>query len=243
MVRVAPLRNRLPAALADRRRPALPLLALALGLALAALAFPRLMAALHAVPAGPVLQNLDRPDARPSAGELLAAREALRLAQVWESDGARSVQRARLALTLAAREYQAGGNPSRLVEETIAAARAGLQRAPAQARGWLLLSEATLAASGDPGAAAAYLVESLRASRHDVWLAPNRAELGVRAWPWLDAEERAMVGAQIAIVGARSVERLVAMARRAGDPTPVRAALAGDPDRLRHFDVLYLRGR
>lgn len=221
----------------------LPCLASVLGLALIAVAFPRLMAALHAIPASAVLRQLDASDPALAPTQLLAARHGLRLAAAWEDDGATFVRLARVDLSLAAREYRAGGNPLPLVDETITAARQGLALAPAQARGWLLLAEATLAKTGDPGAVAPLLIEAIRASPHDVWMAPNRAELGLRAWPWLEPAAREMVAGQIRLTAWPRVDRAVAMARRTGDPGPVREALASDPERLRQFDVLYLQHR
>lgn len=230
-------------AVASPRSLFLPLLALAIGIALAATGFPRLMAALYAAPATAALEKLDRADRTLGPGELLRAREALRLSLLWERDGRREVDLARVALALAAREFQVGGNPQPLVDETIEAARVGLAAAPAQARGWLLLAEATLASTGDPGTAAPYLLESIRASPHDVWMAPHRAELGLQAWPWLDPPARAAVAEQIRLTGLRSIDRLVDIAIRIGDPSAIREALAEDALALRRFDVLYLRRR
>ena len=221
----------------------LPALALALAVGLATLGFPRLMAALHAMPAGATLHKLDRADRTLTPGELLGAREALRLSLLWERNGATSIDLARVSLALAAREFQAGGDPQALIDETIAAAREGLSTSPARARGWLLLAEATLARSGDPGAMTGYLMESLRASPHDVWLAPHRAELGLQAWPWLEPPARAAIDEQIRLTASRSIDRLVDIALRIGDPTQIREALAPDRDTLRRFDVLYLRRR
>lgn len=233
-----------PAGLRSSRRagdawPAL--LALGFAAALLALGFPRLVAALYAAPAAPVLARLDRSDPAVTPVDLLRAREALAVAQAWRPEGAGAVRLARVTLSLAAREVQAGGDPAVLVGETLAAARAGLILAPAQARGWLLMAEATLAATADPGAAVAYLLESVRASPHELGLAPNRAELGLRAWPLLDADSRDAIAGQIRLAGLRTPDILVDMAVRAGDPAPVRAALADDPDRLRRFESGYLR--
>lgn len=218
-------------------------LAAALGLGLIVLAAPRLVAALYAAPATATLAKLDRNDATLTPGELLAARQALRLALVWEDSGTASVARARLALALAAREYRAGGDALPFVEETIDAARHGLVRAPAQTRGWLLLSEAMLARTSDPGASAPFLVEAMRASPHELWQAPNRVELGLRAWPWLDAAARQALGEQIRLTAERWPDRLVQIARRTAEPGPIREALAHDAERLRRFDVLYLQSR
>lgn len=242
-MRAARSRNRQPPRSAGRGF-FLPCLASVLGVALIAVAFPRLMAALYAIPASAVLRQLDASDPALGPTQLLAARQGLRLAAAWEDDdGATFVKLARVDLSLAAREHRAGGNPLPLVDETIAAARQGLALAPAQARGWLLLAEATLAKTGDPGAVAPLLIEAIRASPHDVWMAPNRAELGLRAWPWLEPAARAMVAEQIRLTAGPRVDRAVAMARRTGDPGPVREALSGDPEKLRQFDVLYLQHR
>lgn len=229
--------------LASRRSPFLPLLALALGLALIVVAFPRLMAAIYAAPTSAVALKLDREPATVTPAELLAARRALQLALAWEDDGVLAVRLARVDLVLAAREFRAGGDPLAFVDDTIEAARRGLTAAPAQARGWLLLAEATLARTSDPGAIVPFLLQSIAASPHDVWLAPNRAELGVRAWPWLDAKARAAVAEQIRLTSMRWPDSTVEIARRAGDPGPVREALASQPAVLRQFDVRYLQQR
>jgi hypothetical protein len=221
----------------------LPCLALALGMALVVVSFPRLMATLYALPANEALRKLDAPNANPTPAELLAAREGLRYALAWEHDGGMSIRLARVTLALAAREYRAGGNPLPLVEETIDAARRGLAASPAQARGWLLLAEAMLARTGDPGTVVPFLLEAIKASPHDIWMAPNRAELGLRAWPWLEPQQREMVAEQIRLSTVNRFETVVVMARRAGDPGPVREALANDPAKLRQFDIIYMQQR
>jgi hypothetical protein len=226
---------------AGRHGMLLPGIALALGAALLLVAFPRLMAALYAVPATEAARKLDANDPTLGPAELLEARQALRYALAWEDDGTTAVRLARVTLSLAAREYRAGGNPVPLVDETIEAARRGLASAPAQARGWLLLAEASLAKTSDPAVMTPLLQEAIRASPHDVWMAPNRAELGLRAWPWLEPAAREVVAEQIRLTALQRVDRVVAMARRAGDPGPVREALAKDAEKLRQFDVLYLQ--
>lgn len=240
MTRRAGIRRQSPA---TSRSVAVPLTALALGLALIVVAFPRLVAALYAVPAGAAIAKLDKSDPRLAPGELLTARESLRLALAWEADGGTAVELARVALSLAAREFRAGGDPAPLIDETIEASRKALQLAPAQARGWLLLAEATLAKTSDPATITPFLLESIRASPYDVWLAPHRAELGLRAWGWLEPQAREAVADQIRLTAQRSPDRVVVMARRAGDPGPIREALIGDPEKLRRFDVLYLQSR
>lgn len=234
-------RERRPAA--SRAGFLLPVLAVALGLCLIVLAAPRLMAALYAAPAGGTLAKLDRNDPSLTPGELLAARQDLHFSLAWEKSGTTSTALARVALSLAAREFRAGGDALPFVDEALDAARRGLTIAPAQARGWLLLSEATLAKTSDPGAAAGFLVEAMRASPHELWLAPNRAELGLRTWPWLDPPARHAVAEQIRLTASRWPDRLVQIARRTGEPGPIREALAGDAEKLRRFEVLYLQSR
>ncbi len=204
-------------------------------------AFPRLVSALYAAPANMIIAKLDKNDPGLTPGELLAARQALHYSLAWEMDGGTGIKLARVTLSLAARQFRTGSDPTQLIDETIEASRGGLRLAPAQARGWLLLAEATLAKTSDPGMIAPFLIESVRASPHDIWLAPNRAELGLRSWAWLEPQAREMISDQIRLTAWRWPERTVAIARRAGDPGPVREALAGDIEKLRRFDALYLQ--
>ncbi len=230
-------------AAASRAGFLLPVLAVGLGLCLVVLAAPRLMAALYAMPAGATLAKLDRNDPSLTPGELLAARQDLRFSLAWEQSGTGATGLARVALSLAAREFRAGGDALPFVDEAFDAARRGLALGPAQARGWLLLSEATLAKTSDPGAMAGFLVEAMRASPHDLWLAPNRAELGLRAWPWLDPAARQAVAEQIRLTATRWPDRLVQIAWRTGEPGPIREALAQDAQMLRRFEVRYLQSQ
>jgi len=231
--------RRLPAA--TSRSIVLPLAALALGCALVVVAFPRLLSALYAAPANVTIAKLDKNDPSLMPSELLTARQALRYSLAWEADGGTAIKLARITVSLAARQFRAGSDPTQLIDETIEAARTGLTLAPAQSRGWLLLAEATLAKTSDPGSVTSYLIESARASPHDIWLAPNRTELGLRSWAWLDPQAREVVSDQIRLTAWRWPDRTVAIARRAGDPGPVREALAGDVEKLRRFDALYLQ--
>lgn len=238
MKRRAGIRRQPPA---TSRSVIVPLTALALGWALVVVAFPRLVSALYAVPANTTIAKLEKNDPGLTPGELLAARQALQYSLAWEMDGGTAIKLARVTLSLAARQFRAGGNPALLIDETIEAARTGLRLAPAQARGWLLLAEATLAKTSDPGSITPFLIESVRASPHDIWLAPNRAELGLRSWAWLEPQAREVISDQIRLTAWRWPDRTVAIARRAGDPGPVREALAGDVEKLRRFDALYLQ--
>jgi hypothetical protein len=222
----------------------LRLAALVLGLGLVVLAVPRIMAALYALPAGPVLAALDKPAAaQPTPAQLVQAQRALQWAQRWQADARLGVALARIELILAVRQRTAGLDAGPLLDRTIGTARQALHRAPAQARGWLILAEAGLARDGLASPRLAdYLAESLRASPYDAWLAPNRTWLALQLWDRLDAPSRALAAEQMRLVVERfGLDYLVAMARQLGAPGPARQALAASPALRARFEARYLQ--
>jgi hypothetical protein len=228
----------------SRATPLLAALAIGLGVALVVLSAPRIVAELYAVPAVAVIDALDNNRlARPTPADLVAAQQGLGMAWVWQQDATLAVERARIDLILVIRQMQNGQNARPLLDQTIAAARQGLHGAPAQARGWLILAEATAARDGiDAPHVTDYLAESLRASPYDVWMAPNRVWLALQLWDRLDAPTRALAATQIQLaIRNFGVERMVQMARQLGAPEPVRQALMGDPELRRRFEALYLQ--
>lgn len=218
--------------------------ALALGVGLLVLAAPRIMAALYALPARPVIAALDKPSSpQPTPAELVQAQQALQLAQLWQRDALLGVELARIDLILAVRQIEAGLNARPLLDRTIATAQLALHRGPAQARGWLILAEASLARDGlaAPGLVA-FLGESLRASPYDVWLAPNRTWLALQLWDRLDEPSRAIAAEQMRMmVQLFGLDYLVRMARQLGAPDPARQALARTPRLREQFEARYLQ--
>jgi hypothetical protein len=72
----------------------------------------------------------------------------------------------------------------------IAAVQNALEHSPANARGWMILSDVT--ASADRGRSAAALGQSILLSPYDFWLAEPRAERAALLWPSLDKDTRAL---------------------------------------------------
>jgi hypothetical protein len=204
-----------------------------------------LVAAIHAVPAHNVIDALNQTGrvAPPDVPDLLAARQGLLAAQIWQDDPVLAVELARIDLILAAREIRNGQDGKQLLDETIELAQDGLRLAPAQARGWLILAEATFARDGLAAPKLVdYLTASLRASPYDVWLAPNRAWLAMLLWDRLDETTRDVAALQIRLVVQNwNLETLIRIVKQTGNPNPARAALAGDPALLQRFEASYFQ--
>jgi hypothetical protein len=232
----------------QRRRsaftPVFVIAALAMSALLVVLAVPRVVAALYAAPAVGVTGALNRPGVAqaPELQDLLAARNGLQLARLWQHDATQAVELARIDLLLALRQRTAGGDAVPLLDEAMQSAREGLHRAPAQSRGWLILAEAGLARDGLAAPnLTQYLAASLLASPYDVGLAPNRAWLALLLWDRMDETSRRLALVQMRLVADHwNLDMLVRLAKQAGNPQPAREALAGDAALRRRFDAAYL---
>ena len=228
----------------SRFTPVLFVSVLAMAGTLLVLAAPRVIAALYAVPAVEVIGALNRQGGRaPEVVDLVAAQQGLVLARGWQNDATLAVELARIDLILALRQLRGGLDAKPLLDQSIEMASAGLHAAPAQARGWLVLSEATLARDGlDAPLLAAALSESLRASPYDLWLAPNRVGLAMLIWDRLDSSTRQAVASQMRIlIDYHGMISVVRLAKQAGNPNPAREALSTDPALRQHFEALYLQ--
>ncbi len=215
-----------------------------IGIALAVLSVPRIFAALYAWPAGDVIIGLDKINSPPpDVPDLAAARQNLQLAQIWQKDATLAVELARIDLVLATRQLRSGLDAKPLLDETIETVRDALHRFPAQARGWLILSEATLARDGATAPKLAeYLAESLRASPHDIWLASDRVWLSILLWDRLDQATRASAAMQMrSVIQFHGIDRLARLAKLIGDPEPVRQALSDDQALRQRFEAIYLQ--
>jgi hypothetical protein len=228
----------------SRLTPLLLVTVLATAGALLVLAVPRTIAALYAAPSVEVIGALNRPGGRaPDIVQLVDAQQGLALARIWQNDATLAVELARIDLILALRQLRSGLDAKPLLDQSIEMAKAGLHAAPAQARGWLVLSEAILARDGlDAAPLAAYLVESLRASRYDLGLAPNRAWLAMLIWDRLDTSARQAAAVQMRmLIDYRGMISVVRLAKQAGSPNPAREALSADPALRQNFEALYLQ--
>lgn len=205
----------------ERAAAAVALLA---GLALAALAAPRLAAAVVDLPARPVIAAL-RAGVPLDTAETALAAESRAAALALVDDGP---ARAELALLAA-----------RLGDDTREALRRALALSPAQGYAWARLARAA-ALSGAPRAAAA-LALAIRTAPHDPRLRPLRISLGLVLWPRLVPSVRALVAADIAGLAAADAAALVAVARRRHASALVRAALASRPGLAAAFDRALLR--
>jgi len=219
--------------------------ALLMAAALVVLAVPRVIAGIYAVPAREVIGALNQGGrvSVPIASDLVIARQALHMAQAWQNDAVLAIELARIDLLLAARDINSGQDGRQLLDEVIEVAQDGLRRAPAQARGWMILAEATLARDGVAAPKLVdYLTASLNASPYDVWLAPNRAWLAMMLWDRLDARARELGGLQMLLVVKNwNLEILLRIAKQVGDPNPAREGLSVDPALRQQFEAAYFR--
>lgn len=171
---------------------------MALGLALLAMAAPRLVAGLATLPYEDLWNRVAYQ--RPVEGaELAAAAQAYGTALEWHDEAYLAADLASLNYSLARGLGFSGDGARAFLERSVAAARRALAGNPGQPYAWLLLSLGLERLEGPSPASAAALVQSLRRGAWQPRLALPRAGLALRAWPLLDGEARALAAVQVRI--------------------------------------------
>ncbi len=218
-----------------RRLPAV--IALLMGVSLVALAWPRFIAGAAIAPYEDTLRGVAR-GAKPDPAVLDAAREGAEVSLSW-------LEYDRTLLRLGAFELvEAGLAPPEarraVLDRSLAALRAGLARAPADAYGWVQLAQALRMRRGPTPELNAVLGMSLRIAPYEHRLVMPRLEIAFSAWRALDdTTRRALVPQLVRAVDTAPVE-LAKATRRFFLLREVRAALAASPVHLARFDIVYL---
>ncbi len=201
----------------------LPVLAVTAGVALLALAAPRMNAAFIQVAADPVIRSLERggaPD--PDALERLVANRREALAVVADSAGWFDIGRARVAGAARAGPRTQKGRT--LLDQAATAYENGLALSPGNSIEWMRLAEVRLQRSGPSRKAADALYMSLRSAPFILLFTIERLRLGLRLWDHMGAPGREAVLDQVRI--SRRNQWLAPRFEKLASDPKYRAALA-----------------
>lgn len=218
-------------------------MALAAGVLLLSLAWPRLDTALLRVMPDGVVADLTA-GGEPSLADVARAATRLSGSSRLQPDagGLGDLAALQLHQALAAGPETSAG--ARLAAASRQAQAAALERRPGDGFGWFRLAQATILSEGVGPEAARYLAASLTAYPAAGELLLPRLELAFLMWPLLAEETRAAVAPQIRLAAAGNFWRrraLVDLARSRFALPQVRAALREDAALAADFQQFYRR--
>ena len=209
--------------------------------ALLLLAMTRFLGAVSALPAGHALLAIR--EGRPVADDEIA-RAVAAMEQSLRWGGTRAEPLSDLALLKLMQidgDVIGPGESSRLLTESIAAQKASLALAPANADGWARLTYAHYALSGLDRASLGALAMSFRSGRLERAPMVFRLQLILREWDALDPEMRALGRVQIRQLASHDQRALDALTDvyRVSSGTGreiIRATLASSPEERARFE-------
>jgi hypothetical protein len=172
----------------------------------------------------------------PSADELRTAIMRIDEADRWWAEPANSFDSGMLVMRLAAPTSGRAGYDRELLKEAERRFERSLGEAPANAAAWAELADARRLESGATPAAAAALKMSIALAHYDPSLLAWRAEMGLALYSVLDDDGKAALADQVRLLGRRSVDDLVRVARSSGKIGLVITALTTDPETLSRFE-------
>ena len=208
--------------------------------ALLLLALTRFLGAVSALPAGHALIAIR--EGRPVADDEVArAVAALEQSLRWGGTHAKSLSDLALLKLMQIDGDVIGPGESRLLTESLAAQRASLALAPANADGWARLTYAHYALSGLDRASLDALEMSFRSGRLERAPMVFRLQLILREWDALDPEMRALGRVQIRQLARhdpRALDALtdVYLVSSGTSREIIRAALASSPEERVRFE-------
>jgi hypothetical protein len=224
------------------RRPLLAaLLAVPAGAALVYLGIPQLTAALLQYRAAAVL--VQPAAGTTSADELKTAIVYIDEADRWWEEPANSFDSGVLVMRLAAPTGGRAGYDHDLLKQAQRRFERSLGEAPGNAAAWAALADARRLEGGAMPAAAAALKMSIALARYEPSLLAWRSEMGLALYSLLDDAGKAAVADQLRLLGRRSVDDLVRVARASGKIGVVITALTADPQTLSRFELQLRRVR
>ncbi|MEW5703923.1 MAG: hypothetical protein AB1781_04980 [Pseudomonadota bacterium] len=209
--------------------------ALAIGITVAAIALPRLVAALIATPHTGIIDNYALNSALDN-DRLKAAESAFARATGWYRSDDYLAKLGLVRLILAARAPNAEER-DRLYAGAFDAFRAAIEVSPVNPRIWTWLAHAEQRHNGPSAAVAQYVAQSIYMGRYDSKLVVPRLIVAFQSWRFFSAEERHLVAAQIQLAWETKPEELVSAARSETIRAIVREAL-GEIGQREAFDRL-----
>ncbi|HEV2548580.1 MAG TPA: hypothetical protein VGU20_14665 [Stellaceae bacterium] len=215
----------------------------------------RLLAAIVAVPAGAALIYLGTPQlaaallqyhaaavlAQPRSGTIAADDLKTAITDIdgadrWWREPANSFDSGVLVMRLAVPAGGRTGYDRELLKEAERRFEQSLGEAPANAAAWAALADARRLESGATPAAAAALKMSIALARYEPSLLAWRSEMGLALFSVFDDDGKAAVADQVRLLGRRSVDDLVRVARASGKIGVVITALTTDRVTLSRFE-------
>jgi hypothetical protein len=214
----------------------------AIGVALIALAVPRLASGILLAPYDDTLARLGRGETVAGA-ELARAVDSRRAALAWLETGRVRADLGALYLAWAAAPGLREAARMAMLDRAIAAFRAGLGLAPAQPFAWTMLGQATLRrlGPGAGGAVAPVLRMALITAPYEPRLVAPRLAIGLAVLRSLSPELRDLLVGQVTFALDRRPSLVVDLVRRRYVLTEMRALLADRPAVRRRFETAYLR--
>ncbi|SMF63059.1 hypothetical protein SAMN06265365_12267 [Tistlia consotensis] len=155
----------------------------------------------------------------------------------WSDDAQLHQRLAGLYLAVARDPSLGPAQRRALLTRSIEQQRIALGRAPADAPSWLQLAYALYGTEGiSPAFQRAYR-RSIELAPYAPALAATRALLGLRSWPWLDAQSRALVPDQVALAVEVDADKLVRQMVTQGERRLALFLLAGRPEPLASLEA------
>lgn len=224
------------------RRPWPALLALAIGAILVVVAVPRLVAGLLIDRHERVFYDLELGRNLESYERMWSAIAGYESALEW-SDAAKLHQRLGELYVAVSRDPSLEPQQRRaLLGRAVEQQRIALARAPEDAPSWLQLAYALYGTEGITPAYQRAYRRSIEIAPYAPALAATRALLGLRSWPWLDAQSRALVAGQVALAVEVDADKLVGQMVTQGERRLALFLLAGRPAALARLEAALGRG-
>ena len=217
-----------------RRRSLAAIVAVPAGAALIYLGTPQLAAALLQYRAAAVLAPPG--GATVAADELKTAITYIDDADRWWAEPANNFDSGVLVMRLAAPTGSRAGYDRELLKEAERRFEQSLSEAPGNAAAWAALADARRLEGGATPAAATALKMSMTLARYEPSLLAWRSEMGLALYSVLDDGGKAALADQLRLLGRRSIDDLVRVARASGKIGIVITALTTDTLTLSRFE-------
>ncbi|MGE0421780.1 MAG: hypothetical protein AB7O88_05930 [Reyranellaceae bacterium] len=224
-----------------RHRLSLPLgiIAIVGGLALGAVAFPHLIAAIAVVQARPIAERFISGERGPYLANVEHAGERLQFALGLAPDADTAVLLADLRLWQARRAADTKTTLA-YARQSAEAAKLAIRHAPAHATAWTALADALEVLNPGDASVVAPLSRALLVSPYDPRRRRTRVNLAMRHWQALPPQAQKAAGPPIVAMARADLDVLARLTKQNLALGAVRDALAADAELARRFDAAYI---
>lgn len=217
----------------------LGLIAIVGGLALGAMALPRLLAAVAVIQAQPVAERYLTGERGLFPSDVEHAIERLEFALSLAPDSDTALLLADLRLTQARRTADEKIIVER-AQQSIDAAKIAIRSAPAHPAAWAALAEAIEVLTQGTAAVVPPLSRALQVAPYDPRRRDVRIELALRHWQALSPQAQQAAGPQIIAMARADINGLARLTKQNLGLGAVRSSLAADPALAQRFDAVYV---